>query len=101
MFLFGNFKKMISVFNRSHLFSSPLRSVLVIVVHVLFKIFLKFSKTCTVRIIKLILHVSEERFCRCIIYAVSPSRHGLSKSYLCEDTAKTRMSIVKSLVRMR
>jgi hypothetical protein len=101
MFLLGDFKKMISVCYRSHLFSCPLWSIGIIVVYIFVHVCLKIRKGSAMRIIEFILHVSEERFCRCIIYAVSFSRHRLNTSQFTEQTWKAWMCIMEALIRMR
>ena len=89
---------MISVFYGSHLFSCPLRTLVVVVEYMRIYVGFKFFECLTSGSIYLILHMTEERFGRSIVQAVSFAGHGLYVSHFQKSLRIARMRIMKSLI---
>lgn len=89
---------MISVFYRGHLFSCPLRTLVVVVIYTRIHIFFKFFECFTFGCINLVFQMSKERFRRSVVKTVSFSRHGLDTAHIQELLRVARMCVVKSLI---
>lgn len=91
---------MISVLYRSHLFTSPLISVVIVITYVSIDFLLESLEAGTAKVVNIVLEMTEEGFLRGIIPTVTSSGHGLTKLVFLEQLLKGRACIVAALVGM-
>ena len=89
---------MIPVFHGGHLFSCPLRTLVVVVIYTRIHVFFKFFECFTSGCIDLVFQMSKEWFGRSVVEAISFSRHGLDTAHIQELSRVGWMGIMESLI---